>query len=173
MKREELLALGVKEDSINEIMAMHGRDLERHKQEAKLSEQTCSELLAQLEQANAKLLDYEPDWKQKVDNAQSEAQEQMENLRLNVAVDKALINAKARDEVAIKAHLNLQELKQTCEPLLADELASKLSEIKKTHPFLFSDAPEFAEFAATPGAQKTGAKRTDEANSAIRALFSK
>ncbi len=173
MKREELQALGVKEEIISEIMAMHGRDVQRHKQEAKQQEELAAQLLAQIEKASEQLKDYEPDWKTRVHNAQSEAKAQMDSIRLNAALDKALINANVRDEIAVKAHLNLQEFENTCEGLLADELASKLSDIKSTHSFLFCDAPEFAEFAATPGAQKTSAKSTDEANSAIRAFFSK
>ncbi len=173
MKREELLALGIEEKNVSEIMAMHGRDIERHKQAVKEKEELAEQLLAQIDKASEQLADYAPNWKEQLQEAQKQAEAQVEDIRIDVAVDKALINAGARDEIAIKAHLNLPKLKQTCEPLLADELARQLDEIKSTHAFLFADAPEFVAFESTPGTQRAAVKNTDDANNAIRAFFSR
>ncbi len=173
MKREELTALGINEKNINEIMALNGRDIEKHKQTVKQQEELAASLLAQLEAANEQLLDYEPNWKQQVCNANENAKTQIEDIRLNATLDKALINAGVRDDIAVKAHLNLQKFKEIGEPLVADELADELSKLKSTHAFLFCDAPEFSVLSSTPGAQKTIGKTTDEANNAIRAYFSR
>ena len=104
MKKEELISLGIEEEVAKQILVIHGKDIEKHKNQAtKLSQdlENANEQVAaykgQLEEANAQIQSFNDmdiegirksaeDWKTKHDNAVKELQEKMNAKEYEFAV---------------------------------------------------------------------------------------
>ena len=108
MKRDELKKLGLEDDVIDQVMALHGVDLERHKQAAETSKAELEGVKKQLTDANTaiegfKALDVDgikkaaDDWKAKAETAQKDAAAQVTALKFDHALDAALTAAKAKN----------------------------------------------------------------------------
>lgn len=152
MKREELKDLGLEDDMINKIMVLHGKSTEALKTTAEAAETKAASLEKQLKDANSaiegfKKLDVDgikaaaDDYKAKYEQAQKDAAEQVAQLKFEHALDAALATAKAKSPKAVRALLDLDDLK------LADDgtirhLEDQLAKLKTEQDFLFeSDAP--------------------------------
>lgn len=153
MKRDELTKLGLDEEAVNKIMAIHGADVEKHKQAAMESEANLKALQDQLAEANQaiegfKALDVEgikkaaDEWKAKAEKAQKEAADQVTKLKFDYGLDAALSQAKARNAKAVKALLNTQDLKLTETGDILG-LKEQLESIKAENDYLFeSEEPK-------------------------------
>jgi len=152
MKREELKELGLEDDVIEKVMKLHGQSTESLKQKTEAAETKAASIEKQLEEANAaiegfKKLDVDgikeaaDDWKAKYEQAQKDAEEQVKSLKFNHALEAALANAKAKNPIAVRALLKVDDLK------LADDgriigLDDQLKTVRESNDFLFeSDAP--------------------------------
>ncbi|HSH26574.1 MAG TPA: phage scaffolding protein [Wenzhouxiangella sp.] len=152
MKRDELKELGLEDDVINKIMALHGKSTEALKTTAEAAETKAANLEKQLDDANSaiegfKKLDVDgikaaaDDYKAKYEQAQKDAAEQVAQLKFEHALDAALETAKARNPQTVRALLKVDDLK------LADDgriigLDDQIKAIRETNDFLFeSDAP--------------------------------
>ncbi len=150
MKREDLIKLGIAEDLVDQIMSLHGKDLEKHKTTAEAAKTELDGVKAQLTEANKQIDDFKgmdiegvkkgaEEWKQKAEQAEAEAQKQVAQLQFNHALDAALAGVKAKDPVAVRAHLKLDDLKLSTEGAIIG-LDDQLKTIKDSHNFLFEDA---------------------------------
>ena len=149
MKREDLSALGIADETvIDKIMNLHGADIEKQKNTINTLTTERDGLKAQLGDANTKLAGYDPDWKAKADTAAQTAQQQIESLKFDYALNDALKTAKARDVVAVKAHLKTDALKLDGENILG--LKEQLESIKKDSGFLFDPDEKPPTFSASP-----------------------
>jgi len=152
MKREDLIKLGVDEDVVDKIMALHGKDIEDHKSKLATAQTERDGLKAQLADANTaiegfKKLDVDgikaaaDDWKAKAEQAEKAAAEQIQALKFEHALDGALTGAKAKNAKAVKALLNSADLKLNEDGSILG-LKEQLEKIKSEADYLFeSDAP--------------------------------
>lgn len=78
MKTEELKALGLNGDQVQKVFALYGAEVNDWKQQV-------TDLTAQLQNAHTRLADYDPDWKQKTEQAQQKAEQQIAELKSRYA----------------------------------------------------------------------------------------
>lgn len=152
MKREELIKLGIAEDLVDKIMALHGSDIESHKAKLTTSQAEIDGLKKQLTEAGTtiegfKKLDPEAlqkaadEWKVKAEAAQAEATNQVAALKFDHALDGALTGAKAKNAKAVKALLAMDALKLNDDGSILG-LKEQLEKIQSENDFLFeSDQP--------------------------------
>lgn len=168
MKREDLTALGISDDSVlDKIMALHGTDIEKQKNTITTLTTERDGYKTQLDTANTKLNGYDPEWKAKADTAAQDADKKIAALKFDYALSDALKAAKVRDVVAVKAHLKTDALKLDGENILG--LKEQLDTIKAESGFLFDTEEKPPVFSSkTPGAQSATLTNNDKANNALR-----
>lgn len=146
MKREELTALGITDENVDKIMAMNGRDIEKHKTAAETAQGQVTTLTGQIADRDKQLEDLK-----KVDAAalQNEitrlqgenttAKQSYENalaaMKLDHALETAILGAGGKNAKAIKALLAVDKLK------LKDDGSVDgldLEALKTSDPYLFS-----------------------------------
>jgi len=172
MKTEELTALGLTEDQASKVFELHGKEITKLQNSVNTLTTERDGLKTQLGEANTKLTGYDPDWKAKADTAAQEAEKKIGAMKFDYALNDALKAAKARDVVAVKAHLNMDGLKQTGDEIVG--LNDQLTKIKETSGFLFEDAdgkpaPKFS--SATPGPEQNNKTDNEKINAALRGAF--
>ena len=152
MKREDLKAMELADEAIDEIMKLHGKSVEAHKAQLTEAEKQVETLQGQLEEANKaiegfKELDVDgikaaaDDWKAKAEQAQKDAQAEITRLKFDHALEGALAEAKAKNPKAVKALLNFDNLKLAEDGRIVD-LDEQLKVIKDENDYLFeSDQP--------------------------------
>jgi Phage minor structural protein GP20 len=149
MKREELEALGLTKEQIDPIMALNGRDIEKHKTAAETVKAELDAAKAQLVEANTaiegfKKLDIDgikkaaDEWKLKAETAETAAKQQVETLRFDHALEQALAGAKVKDPVSVKANLKTDLLKLAEDGNISG-LGEQLGKLKTEKAFLFED----------------------------------
>lgn len=125
MNAEDLKKLGLTdEEVIQKIIVLHGKDIEKNKTSLSTAQAELDGLKKQLGDANStiegfKKLDPEAlqkavdDWKSKAESAKAEAAKQIAALKFEHALDGALTGAKAKNAKAVKALLDLNNLKHS------------------------------------------------------------
>lgn len=149
MKREDLTKLGLTEEQVDQIMALHGQDVEKQKQiaaEVPGLKTQLAEATKTIEGFKAMNIDQikaaADEWKTKAEKAQADAAAQIADLKFNHALDGALAVAKARNAKAVRALLNVDLLKLTEDGSLSG-LKEQLEKIKSENDYLFeSDKPQ-------------------------------
>ncbi len=182
MKREFLKNLGLEDEAIDKIMAKNGKDIEKYKTLAETKEAELKQVKQQLEEANAQIekfkdMDIESikaaadEYKQKYEKAKDEAEKEIEQIKFNYAIEKALTNAKARNIKAVKALLDMEGLKLTEDKILG--LDEQLEKIKKENEFLFEtdDKKEPPKFVRPGGGDP--APKVEDLGSALAEFYSK
>ena len=122
MKREDLKVLELADEVIDQIMKLHGKDVEAHKVQLTEAEKQVTSLQGQLDEANKtiegfKELDVDGikaaanEWKTKAEQAKAEATAEIEKLKFDHALEGALTEARAKNPKAVKALLNFENLK--------------------------------------------------------------
>lgn len=89
----------------------------------------------QLKEANEKYADYD-DIKQKLSAAEADGEKKLNDYKLQVAIDKALAEAKSADEVSVKANLDMGNIAFGDDGKLTG-LSDQLDKLKTDKPFLF------------------------------------
>lgn len=172
MKTEELTALGLSAEQAQQVLALAGRDIEKHKNEAATLRTQLSTAQQQLDNANSRLEGYDPDWKTKAEQARTAAEAQLADLRLDYAIDAAIREAGGRNPKAIRALLNRGDLKLT-ESGAVLGLTEQLDGIKKDSDYLFASAEPAPHFAAsaTGAGQNPPLEGNAAANAALRSIL--
>ena len=152
MKREDLKVLELADEVIDQIMKLHGKDVEAHKVQLTEAEKQVTSLQGQLDEANKtiegfKELDVDGikaaanEWKTKAEQAKAEATAEIEKLKFDHALESALTEARAKNPKAVKALLNFENLKLAEGGKIVD-LDAQLKVIKEENDYLFeSDQP--------------------------------
>lgn len=149
MKREDLIKLGIAEDLVDKIMALHGTDIESHKTKVATAQTELDAIKKQLSDANNEIdgfkkLDIEgvkkaaDDYKAKFETAQADAQKQLAQLKFDHALDGALTGAKAKNAKAVRALLNMDALKLNEADGSIIGLKDQLEQIQKDNDYLFA-----------------------------------
>lgn len=147
MKREELEKLGLEKDVIDQIMALHGKDVEKAKADLVTAQTETAALKTQLGEANAaiegfKKLDVDgikkaaDEYKTKAEQAEAEAKRQVEGLKFDHALEGALVGAKAKNATAVRALLKVADLKLGEDGKIIG-LDDQLKTIREANAFLF------------------------------------
>ena len=106
MKRDEVKTIvpGITDDQLDQLMDLHGADIERHKQMVGTLTAERDAARTQLEEVNKKLEGYDPDWKTKAEEAERSAAQQVEQLTARAAdAEKKAAEAEQREADAVRA----------------------------------------------------------------------
>jgi predicted phage tail protein len=150
MKRDDLEKLGLTKEVIDSVMALHGADIETHKGKVTTAEATVATLQTQLTDANAQIEQFKgmnvdqikaaaDEWKTKFETAQTEAANQLAQVKFDHALESALNGAKAKNVKAVQALLSRDNLKLTDDGKILG-LDEQLTKIKTDNDYLFEDA---------------------------------
>ena len=149
MKREELKKLNLTDEQIDKVMSLHGADVESMKSKSEELNKTNESLQSQIaerdkdlktlkkragdnEELTNQFKELQSKYKQDTDNLTKELQQ----TKLNSAVDSALGKAKVRNSKAAKALLNMDEVKLNDKGEL-EGLDDQISSLQKTDGYLF------------------------------------
>lgn len=105
MKTEELKALGLNEEQVQKVFAMHGAEINGIKQQVTTITAERDAARTQLGEANTKLEGYDPAWKQKAEQAQLQAQQQVLDMKARYAAANAAAGLNFTSASARKAFL--------------------------------------------------------------------
>lgn len=152
MNKKQLVELGLTEEQADQIVVLHGKDIESHKNRLTTLQAEADGVKTQLTEAGAaiegfKKLDIEgvkksaDDWKAAAEKAKTESIAQLSALKFDHALDGALVGAKARNAKAVKALLKMDDLKLSDDGTIID-LDKQLKQVREANDYLFeSDVP--------------------------------
>lgn len=149
MKREELKKLNLTDEQIDKVMSLHGVDVESTKSKIDELNKTNESLQSQIaerdkdlkslkkqagdnEELTNQFKDLQSKYKQDTENLSKELQQ----TKLNSAVDSALGKANVRNSKAAKALLNMDEVKLNDKGEV-EGLDNQISSLQKTDGYLF------------------------------------
>lgn len=148
MKREDLEKQGLSKEQIDFIMAENGKDVETQKAKTTTAETTLKTANEQLTEAGKQIESFKAmkvediqraadDWKTKAETAQADAAKTVAQLKFDHALDGALTGAKAKNAKAVKALLNLENLKFNEADGSIIGLDDQIKALKTANDFLF------------------------------------
>lgn len=149
MKREDLVKLGIEDEELQkQIMILHGKDIESHKTSLSEAQAQVEALQGQLTEANTTIESFKEldvdgikaradEWKTQAEQAKNQAEEQINQLKFDHALEGALAAAKAKNPKAVQALLNLEDLKLSQEDGSIVGLEKQLEAIKSENDYLF------------------------------------
>lgn len=153
MKREELKNLGLSDEQVGSVMAMHSNELNTvradltsiQQERDSLSEQlkTNQDELAKMKDAvkdNEDLKSRFDELQTKFDEAQSDSANKLTQVRKDSAIDMALMKAQARNPKAIKALLDTETIKFDDDGLHG--LNEQIDKLKESDGYLFNSADD-------------------------------
>lgn len=115
----------------------------------------------QLEEANTKYKDFDPDWKTKLEQAQADGDKKLNDYKFEQTIDKAITDAGAADVVSVKANLDMNAVTQDEDGKITG-LDEQLLKLKTEKPFLFKaeEDPAKQEKKLNLGGKTSGVKKT-------------
>ncbi|MDU7164182.1 MAG: phage scaffolding protein [Anaerococcus vaginalis] len=154
MKTEELKEIGLNDEQIAKVFKLRGKEVEDYNQLKNNFETLKTEnenYKSQVESANEQIeafkdMDIESikasaeEYKNKYEQAQIKAKEDMDNITLNNAIDLGLVNAGSRNLKAAKALLDIDSLKDSKN--LNDDLKAQIDGLKESDSYLFKGQEE-------------------------------
>ncbi len=173
MKTDELKALGLSDDQVQRVFALHGEDVNGLKTTIATLTAERDTARTSLGEANKKLEGYDPDWKQKAADAQQQAEQQIAGIKARYAAASAADALKFTSESAKKAFLSDLAAKKL--PLQDDGKLLGFDDFVKS--YKESDPGAFAPEGGLPrvSGSATGTPATpttkEQANAALRAAF--
>lgn len=119
MTREELKALGIEGETLEQVMALHGKDIERYKgfesqatalqEQLKVQEDKITEL-EEKAKGNADLEKQIQELKDSSEKAKSDYEAKIKTIKIDSAIDTFLTEKKAKNKVAVKSLLDLEKI---------------------------------------------------------------
>jgi hypothetical protein len=149
MNKTDLIGLGLSEELAEKVIISHGRDIESIKARSASLQAEADALKGQLAEAGNviegfKKLDVDgiksaaDEWKAKAEQARSEAQAQIAELKFSHALESALVGAKAKNVKTVQALLNKDALSLSEDGSISG-LSEQLEQIKSQNDYLFED----------------------------------
>lgn len=166
MKREDLKAFNLSDEDVQKIMDMHGADIEKQKRSVETLTAERDDFKNRLDEANGKLEGYDPEWKIKAEQAQTEADAKINKIRRGYLLKEAAGSIKFSSESAKKAFLSDLEAAEL--PVQEDKVLGFedfLSKYKESDPSAFltdKPTPTITIPGQGPAAKKTGQQLLDE-----------
>ena len=162
MNKEDLIKLGIDEQTVYKICAIHGKDLEKMKSSVSQAATERDTLKTQLTEANKQIEGFKgmnvdeikkaaDEYKTKFEQAQSEHAAQLSELKFSHALDGALATAKAKNPKAVKALLDMDVLKKAYDEKTGTivNFDEHLKSVKEQNDYLFADAKEIKVITST------------------------
>jgi len=144
MKRKFLEDLGLEGDAIEKIMAEAGKDVTSLKarvddltEQLNVKETTISEKnnkIAELEK-----VDVEAIKKSEYERGKTEGSKEIEDFKKQNALDKALLNYKAKDASILSKMLDMEKVKYNDKFEIVEGLEDQINSIKQSHDYLFDN----------------------------------
>ena len=151
MKTEDLKNQGLTDEQISFVMSENGKDIEKFKTENETNKTELKSVKEQLKSANETIESYKnmniedikksaDDYKAKFEQSENERKSEIEKLKLTYAIDNALTKAGAKNLNAVKATLDLSNVKLDGDKLLGfDDL---LKNSKEQDGYLYDDVQQ-------------------------------
>ena len=174
MKTEELKALGLGDDQVQRVFALHGAEINDLKASIATLTTERDAARTQLADANQKLEGYDPEWKAKAAAAENDARAQVAALQSDFAAQSAASGVKFSSESAKKAFL--ADLKAKNLPLQEGKLLGFddfLTDYRKSDPAAFVPETGLPRVTASATGQPAQPTAKEQVNAAIRAAFGK
>lgn len=153
MKREELKELGLTDEQIGSIMALHGVTVNELNSRVSTAEQQAAQYQEQLEKNQNELNDFKAnakgnedltkqleDLQSRFDEIKTSSEQQIADLKKSSAIDLALTQAGAKNIKAAKALLDSESLELTDEGLKG--LDEQLAALKESDGYLFGQSEQ-------------------------------
>lgn len=151
MKREQLKEFELSDEQIDKIMSINGKDIEKHKSDIEAAQAELKTITDQLTEANKTIEGFKAlkvediqqsadEYKAKFEQAQKDAAAQVASLKFDHALDGALTGAKAKNAKAVKALLEMDNLKLNEADGSIIGLDDQLTKIKESNDYLFEDS---------------------------------
>jgi hypothetical protein len=154
MNKEDLKKLGLTDEAVmDQIIVLHGKDIETHKGKLTTAENSFKTASEQLEAANKQIEDFKKldvegvrkaadDYKAKFEQAQKDASTQLQALKFDHAIESGLAGAKVKYSKEVLARLKLDELKDKDGNFIPERFESQIKTVKESASDLFeSDTP--------------------------------
>lgn len=172
LDKEFLESHGLSGDALDAVLKEYNKDITDEQQKVNAEKLRADTAETNYATANEKLKGYDPEWETTVKNAKEEAQKEIEKLKFDYALEKAMGAAKAKNTKAVMALLDMEGLKQNGDEIVG--LNEQIEKLKKENDFLFDTEPTPPPFSASTNGEGLDTKdRKDEANAALRAMFGK
>lgn len=153
MNKKDLYELGIDEEIAQQIIVLHGKDIENHKSELETRKSELEALSKQLEEANKtiesfKAMDIDAikaaadEWKSKAEQAQQEAEQKVKAVQFEHALQDRLRAEKARNIKAVRALLDMDKIKLSEDGTILEGLDDQLTAVKSENEFLFDSEKE-------------------------------
>ena len=172
MKREELTALGLSDEQVTKVMALHGTDIEgvESKGKEQLTAVTAERdgLKEQVSQRDKDLKELKKgasaseELQAKLDSLQSKYDDdtksleaQISNTKMDAALTKALAGSKARNVDDLRKFINPDKLKLDDDGTLTG-VDAQIEALQKDKPYLFAGEPN-AHYQPAGGSEGAGA----------------
>ena len=154
MKTEELKEIGLNDEQIAAVFKLRGKEVEDYNQLKNNFETLKTEnenYKSQVASANEQIEAFKDtdiesskasaeEYKNKYEQAQIKAKEDMDNITLNNAIDLGLVNAGSRNLKAAKVLLDIDSLKDSKN--LNDDLKAQIEGLKESDSYLFKGQEE-------------------------------
>ncbi|KST46389.1 phage scaffolding protein [Enterococcus durans] len=153
MKREELKELGLTDEQIGSVMALHGVTVNELNSRVSTAEQQATQYQEQLDKNQNELNDFKAnakgnedltkqleDLQSKFDETKTSSEQQIADLKKSSAIDLALTQAGAKNIKAAKALLDGESLELTDEGLKG--LDEQLAALKESDGYLFGQSEQ-------------------------------
>ena len=149
MNKQDLMKLGIEDENVaQQIIVLHGKDIERIKTDLETKAEEIEKLNAQLAEAGKTIESFKEmdidgikaaaeEWKTKAEQAQAEAEQKVQAIKFEHALKDALAAAKARNPKAVKALLDLDKVKFSEDGEQLEGLEEQLAAIKEENDYLF------------------------------------
>ena len=152
MNKKELVALGIDEAVADQIIVLHGKDIEAHKKNVALLQGELDTTKTQLIEAGKtiegfKTMDVDAikksadDYKAAAEKARADADVEIAQLKFDHALDTSLSNARAKNVKAVKALLNVSDLKLDADGKLIG-FKDQIEKVRADNEYLFIDESE-------------------------------
>ncbi|MDY3007087.1 phage scaffolding protein [Anaerococcus porci] len=149
MKTEELKEIGLSDEQIAEVFKLRGKEVEDYnklKNEFETLKTENENFKNQVASANEQIEAFEDmdidsikasaeEYKNKYEEAQAKAKEDIERIKLNNTIELGLVNAGTRNIKASKALLDIDSLKASKN--LNDDLKAQIESLKESDGYLF------------------------------------
>ena len=174
MNKQDLVGLGIDETVAEQIIVLHGKDIEKFKT---LPPQ-IEALQTQLTEANNAIAGFKEldpeglktaveDWKIKAEEIRTEAEEKVFNMQFDTKLELALHDAGAKNSRAVSALLDYDKL-EFAEDGTPTNLATLLDEVKAENEYLFDSNVENEEDPQIVAGGESHSVLTDKLVSAAR-----
>lgn len=156
MKKEDLVKLGLNDEQIAEIFKMNGQDIEKLKTDNTVLTTEKANLETQLNAANKAIDDFKninvddirqeaEQYKTQYTELKAKHEEEINDLKSNHAIDSALLKSKAKNAKAVKALLDLEQLKSSKN--FEKDLETQINGLIESDSYLFDSISDNVEGA--------------------------